>query len=441
MTAPAPPPSIDLTPEQQDAFDRILLAAHPANTHRVVSLCGYAGTGKTTLIGVLCRQLQAAHITTLLCAPTHKALRQLESSVGADVVSATLASLLSKKKKRDMKGGWDFVSSEPPESIRLRYSFLKNGVLIIDEASMISEEDADLIIAIFGGYCRAIIFAGDARQLPPVEETQTPLMNVEEDAADISVRLETVVRHGGGILELATALRSVPHGLVPFGRFSSPDVQLYEDETRWLDCWLKSGGIDAKALAFTNKRVAELNRGMLTDIYGHEEGGELIYHIGQRLLTQEGVSNDGNTGLLFPSTTEIEILGLEYTSAPVGEHGDTGIPVVLMEVRAPETDAVGVLSVVDTIGLPCYEAELRRLKTAAIQDRAGWRTYYAFAERFTNVQPAYALTVHKSQGSTYTDVFLDIRDIQTNSRRDMRMMNRLAYVGASRAQRSLHILM
>jgi exodeoxyribonuclease-5 len=314
-------------------------------------------------------------------------------------------------------------------------------VLIIDEASMISEEDADLVIAVFGKYCRAIIFAGDARQLPPVEETQTPLMNVEEDAADLSCHLETVVRHGGGILELATALRQVPHGLVPFGRFAGPDVQLYEHESQWLDRWLKSGGVETKALAFTNKRVAELNQKMLLAVYGHEEGGELVYHVGQRLLTQEGVSNEDNSGLLFPSTTEIEILELEYWSEPAGENYELSIPLVLMEVRAPETDVVGVLRVVESTGMQTYEAELRRLKTAAIQDRSGWRAYYGFAEQFTNVQPAYALTVHKSQGSTYTDVFLDIQDIQGNSRRDMKMMNRLAYVGASRAQRSLHILM
>lgn len=428
-----------LTDGQEDAFARITEAFGDAGA--VVTLCGYAGTGKTTLIGLLTQWLSGEEIPYLLCAPTHKALRQLEKGQPPGQAKVTLASLLSKKRKRDFKGGWTFESQNPPSVIRARFEHLEDGgIIIIDEASMISEADAELIIEIFQPFGTTVLFCGDYRQLPPVDEVQTPLMSLGDDCplAEVVCSLTEVVRHDGPILELATALRTVPFGVVPFGAYAKAPVRLVTSKEQWEADWLGWADPDAvTALAFTNKRVAELNQLMLQHVYGDAAH---LYHCGQRLLTVEGVSNEDNTGLLFPSTTEVIIRGTESALRPVGEHLESVLPYEVLDVYAPATGTTGLLNVVAVGHLPIYEAELKRLKALALEDRALWKYYYRFAEAFTAVQPAYALTVHKSQGSTYTDVFLDINDITTNSRRDLKMTNRLAYVGVSRAQRSLNLL-
>ena len=96
--------------------------------------------------------------------------------------------------------------------------------------------------------------------------------------------------------------------------------------------------------------------------------------------------------------------------------------------------------------LPRWLAGLRRIRAAAIrladpkqedERKAMWRLYFARRRQFGSVQPAAALTIHKAQGSTYRQVFLH-PDLCAN--RNQEELNRLAYVGISRAAEQLHVV-
>lgn len=129
---------------------------------RIGVLVGDAGTGKTTVLSVLCSQPDIKAGGVLLLAPTGKATVRMMDSVGKDLDSLTaqnVAQFLVKSKRFD----WDEMRYKLSE---FDYRDVPETV-IIDEASMLTEE-------MFGSLMQAlkaakrIIFVGDPNQLPPI---------------------------------------------------------------------------------------------------------------------------------------------------------------------------------------------------------------------------------------------------------------------------------
>jgi exodeoxyribonuclease-5 len=70
--------------------------------------------------------------------------------------------------------------------------------------------------------------------------------------------------------------------------------------------------------------------------------------------------------------------------------------------------------------------------------RAAWVAFFAFKDAtFADLRPVHAATVHRSQGSTYQTVFVDLTDIGRNTRRDVLL--RLLYVGLTRARGDVYV--
>ncbi|MDE0615350.1 MAG: AAA family ATPase [bacterium] len=128
---------------------------------RFAVLVGAAGTGKTTLLRALCThpQIQKAGVTLL--APTGKARVQLERGLSrfADVRARTIAQFLVQSGRYNPLTSRYCRSSDPPA--------ITGGTLIIDEASMITEEQ---LVAVLDNVSQVerLILVGDPRQLPPI---------------------------------------------------------------------------------------------------------------------------------------------------------------------------------------------------------------------------------------------------------------------------------
>lgn len=129
---------------------------------RLSVLVGDAGTGKTTVLSVLCSEPSIEAGGVLLLAPTGKATVRLMESVGDSgkrFTAYNVAQFLSKSQRFD----WDemrFRLTGKP------YTDLPDTV-IIDEASMLTEEMFGALLEAIGGTKR-IIFVGDPNQLPPI---------------------------------------------------------------------------------------------------------------------------------------------------------------------------------------------------------------------------------------------------------------------------------
>lgn len=124
---------------------------------RISVLLGPAGTGKTSLLETLVSLPDIAQHGVLLLAPTGKARVQMQAKT--QHAAMTLASFLVRK------GGYDpdtgrYLSVDP--SKRDRY-----GLVVIDEASMLTEEMLASTLSALEGVKR-LILVGDHRQLPPI---------------------------------------------------------------------------------------------------------------------------------------------------------------------------------------------------------------------------------------------------------------------------------
>ena len=162
-------------------------------------LIGPAGTGKTTLLRALVEYPGVASGGVLLLAPTGKARVQLETKVG--LPAKTLASHLIPTHRYDPDTGR--YLSWGDQKPRSNY-----GLVVIDEASMLTEEMLAAALDSIGGTKR-LILVGDPRQLPPIGEGR-PFVDLVNKLKPDS--FQDWVRVAPGYVELQIPRRQLPDG-------------------------------------------------------------------------------------------------------------------------------------------------------------------------------------------------------------------------------------
>ena len=123
-------------------------------------LIGQAGTGKTTLLGMLCSLPGLAEKGLMLLAPTGKARVRLEEQTGMRGAGQTLAQFLIRQQRYDGETGAYFSKPRAPRCGDYR-------TVIVDECSMLTEEQLAALIDSLSNVER-LVLVGDPRQLPPI---------------------------------------------------------------------------------------------------------------------------------------------------------------------------------------------------------------------------------------------------------------------------------
>ena len=130
---------------------------------RLSVLIGGAGTGKTTLLALLCKSEQIRSGGVLLLAPTGKArvrLSQAMQAQGVDSTAKTVAQFLAESRRFDGYTMEYRLSEEEAQNVLF--------TVIIDESSMLTEEMFAALLQALRRNARRIIFVGDPNQLPPI---------------------------------------------------------------------------------------------------------------------------------------------------------------------------------------------------------------------------------------------------------------------------------
>lgn len=168
---------------------------------RLSVLIGPAGTGKTTLLSVLCSHPKVAEGDVLLLAPTGKARVRMEQSTShLKLRGQTIAQFLTPH-RYDASTGRYRLSDEPVE--------VGARTVIIDEASMLTEDMLAALIQALKGVYRLILI-GDPRQLPPIGAGR-PFMDIVKHLAPEGI-LEKFPRVGPGYAELTVRRRQGSQG-------------------------------------------------------------------------------------------------------------------------------------------------------------------------------------------------------------------------------------
>lgn len=164
---------------------------------RVSALVGPAGTGKTTLLKALCSQPEIRG-RVLLLAPTGKARVQLGDKTGERAV--TLAGFLRKSGRWDVDLGYRLKPDAPKTG---GYS-----TVIIDEASMLTEEMLAAVLDATTGVDR-LILCGDHRQLPPIGAGRpfADLVRHLSSLNDTATDADETAGEGGGLAPLTIGRR------------------------------------------------------------------------------------------------------------------------------------------------------------------------------------------------------------------------------------------
>ncbi|WP_269519515.1 ATP-dependent DNA helicase [Alteromonas sp. BMJM2] len=374
---------------------------------------GYAGTGKTTLIahylenfdkykqahevlGAQFRDFDEIAIT----ATTRKAARVLSETM--EIEPMTIHAYL----KLIMKNNWSNGTTSLIKSKAAEV--LENKLIIIDEASFI---DSSLkgFINLLTMNCK-IIYMGDPAQLISVNESKSPIF----DAGIKTVRLNTIMRNKGTISKIAKAYRETVHTgqfkpLIHDG-LSVKHVEPDEFEEQIRHVFTHPGfqpERTAKVLAWTNNRVSAYNSFIryCRNVPDHiNEGETLITNKPIMESTSDYISYSTDVPVTVKNVEQVNIDGIEGFLVDLEKRKELFVPTERWKVKAL----------------------LRKFA-----DAKQWKQYFHVKDQWGDLRPVYSSTVHKSQGSTYDKVFIDLSDIGSCKNPDD--VARLLYVAVSRA--------
>jgi exodeoxyribonuclease-5 len=469
---PAPlPDTAELSGDQQAAAEAFATwLAAPADATPFL-LRGYAGTGKTFLSMRFLAKAEAQGLCWTVVAPTHKAvgvLRDHLEQVGLRPTwfPSTIHRLLRLKLRRE--GDRERCSETAQTATALEHL----GLVLIDEASMVDGQLLEIILRCAQPFQCRLVFIGDPAQLPPVEERESPVFSL---ARVCQASLTHVVRHQGPILRLASGLREgvLPcrrPPLLPPCRTELGMVALL-DRQEWLlaaqkalrRCTETDNPDLARILCYTNRTLETLVPIARRALHG-ELSDTMPVLPGEVLITRspvmapacvEDAKAPEDPEMCLSSNREVVVRDVTpglYSLAPwgpgeselleedPGEEGQSVIETLMVSVDAGEGRLT--LRLQPPIGSASRQAldqALQRLRSAArgaepAAARQIWRRFFLLRDAFASLGPAAVLTVHRSQGSTFGEVFV-ARDVFWP--RDEQLRRQLAYVAVSRASQGV----
>ncbi|MEM8764016.1 MAG: AAA family ATPase [Bacteroidota bacterium] len=449
----------ELTLKQQLALGKLSEFVFHKSNDRLFVLKGFAGTGKTTIIGTLVSSLWKVKMASVLMAPTGRAAKVMS------LYSKTQALTIHKKiyfPKKQKGGGVQFVLS--PNKHR-------NTIFLVDEASMISDTPADsklfengsllddLMQYVYSGHRCKLILIGDTAQLPPVKLTMSPALDENQLGLQYNkqvdcLELDEVMRQSdnSGILNNATNLRTQIQdefydefrfnldGFTDLVRLQNgPDIlEAIEDAYR------ENGKEDTVIVVRSNKRANLYNQNIRERILFLENQiavGDYMMVVKNNYFWLKTSSEAG----FVANGDIIEILEL---FAIKELYGFTFAEVRVQMVDYPNQRPFETVLLLDTINAETpslsYEDGNRLYQEVLADYQHETSKYKQFLgvknNKYFNalqVKFSYAITCHKSQGGQWQTVFVEQPYLPNGIDKDYL---RWLYTAVTRSQRKLYLI-
>ena len=407
-----------------------------ATTRRLTIVTGGPGSGKTAVIGGIVRAWRAAGLppeAIAVAAPTGKAANRAAESLaaeGTDVAPpSTLHRLLGYAPRRGLAGGE--VRHHPNNP-------LPHTAVVVDEASMVDLALLDRLLRALRADAR-LVLVGDAGQLPAIAAG-----SVFRDLAPFAIRLTESHRMSPGnpagaeILAVARGIAAgEPPGTSPVAEASALRFRGFElldpgegaagrrAVTAFIDRWY---GVQVRLPAELDPRLPlRATAGRLDDESAQRAAELLARHRRARLLT---VTRVGRAGADRINEDIARRAAAELGAGSAADPMPAGTPVMVVENDYER----GLMNGDQGVVLPVAGPAAGPVATAVFPRDDGF-ALFPLATLRGLVQIAYAITVHKAQGSEVDHAALLLPEA------DLPLLSReLIYTAATRARSSMIVV-
>ena len=405
-------------------------------------LRGYAGTGKTTLVGALVKTLAELKQPVVLMAPTGRAAKVFSSYAGCPAY--TIHKRIYRQK-----------SITDDSSFSLNVNLSKHTLFIVDEASMISNEGLsssvfgtgrlldDLIQYVYSGEGCRLMLMGDIAQLPPVGEEESPALSTQVLSSYglevFELTLTQVMRQlsESGILYNATKIRekltsqetiAIDGALLNFSPANLegsvfPDVrrvagdELIESIESSYSRW---GSDDCMVICRSNKRANIYNQGIRNRILYREDeltSGDRLMVVKNNYYWVERIAREEHQPqpLSFIANGDIAVVRRVRRTRELYGFRYADVLLRFPDYDDYELEATVLLDTLYSESPALTREESNRLFEAVMEDYADIPQKKERHRKLREdphfnalqIKFAYAVTCHKAQGGQWGCIYLD----------------------------------
>jgi hypothetical protein len=427
-------------------------------------LYGAAGTGKTTVMKYFINKIGTNNIA--ISAPTHKAKKIIQSITGFH--GETIQKLLGLRPNVALD---KFDINNPQFDPIGEESIGSYKIIIIDESSMLNKDAYNLIIDRASFHGIKILFLGDMYQIPPVNEKMSEVyIKTKHIFALTQIVRQGDVNPNSALLRLARKdIENNTNTLLD--KLLIKGTNLIEDQgyhivnnvdfgkellTKLFSSEYEYNKDYIKYLAWTNNSVEKWCIALRKQIFGEAAKEPLL--VGESLTGYNTVTT--RSAIIIENSEDYTITNIKATTTDKGIKG--------YEVKL-KLD-IGTTREVFIVHPEQFEEYILMFDTLLHQAQKykgkNWGTFYTFKDSHLMIRNiykedckklylkahyktnlidkkdlyySYGCTVHKSQGSTYTNTAINVKDICSNPDEEER--RKLLYVAFSRCTNENIILL
>lgn len=432
---------------------------------------GKAGTGKTTIAKEILKEFEDEQI--YVAAVSHKAKGVIKNSFGEDTRGKkffSIAGLLG------MKGINDNDTQTTKFQVGLKVPLLDNppALLVIDEASMITEDVLKKIIDINSSLSRPfqMLFLGDIGQIQPIRDEQSEFYRTHKDL----LNKKSDIFNSKHKSKLITRVRQgEANPILPYADYFWENSQKENPELNPTQHIVRNNQItDKGSLLFSNSEAEVLSsvikavknaveKGLTNHVkivtYHVNEKTELNQKIHEALFGNDSDYSKGDMLILnspydlpdvnaiMENSSEIQIKSIQDTDVD-----EFGVHTLYLETNGTAYTRTGneqkdcVIQVVSRNDIGLYNQKLQELASRAKRQtnralkKQTWSDFWEYKGRYADVDFGYAITAHKSQGSTYDIVVVDEKDIMGTTATSNQEKSELIYTALTRPRKTAIVI-
>ena len=432
---------------------------------------GKAGTGKTTIAKEILKEFKDEQI--YVAAVSHKAKGVIKNSFGEDTRGKkffSIASLLG------LKGINDNDTQTTKFQVGTKVPLLDNppALLVIDEASMITEDVLKKIIDINSSLSRPfqMLFLGDIGQIQPIRDDQSEFYRTHKDL----LNKKSDIFNSKHKSKLVTRVRQgEANPILPYADYFWENSQKENPELNPTQHIVRNNQItDKGSLLFSNSEAEVLNsvikavknaveKGLTNHVkivtYHVNEKTELNQKIHEALFGKDSDYSNGDMLILnspydlpdvnatMENSSEIQIKSIQDEDTD-----EFGVHTLYLETNGTAYTRTGneqkdcVIQVVSRNDIGLYNQKLQELASRAKRQtnralkKQAWGDFWEYKGRYADVDFGYAITAHKSQGSTYDIVVVDEKDIMGTTATSNQEKSELIYTALTRPRKTAIVI-